>query len=63
VKLRSMPILKNQMVLSLAFVVELRGRDAVAFVQEVEAQAIKKCWQIFDKDGDAEGLEHLRLAC
>lgn len=41
VKLLLMSFLKNQKVLSLAFAVELRGQDAVAFVREVEAEAVK----------------------
>jgi hypothetical protein len=36
-----MPTLGGQLVRSLAFAVELRGRDAVAFVREVEAEAVK----------------------
>ena len=38
---RRMPTLCGQLVRSLAFAVELRGRDAVAFVREVEAEAVK----------------------
>jgi hypothetical protein len=41
VKLRSMPFLKDRMVLSPAFTVELRGRDAMDFVREVEAEVVK----------------------
>ena len=36
-----MPFLNNQMVQSLAFAMELRGRNAAAFVREVEAEALK----------------------
>jgi hypothetical protein len=36
-----MPTLGDKMVRSPAFVVDLRGRDAAAFVQEVESEAIK----------------------
>jgi hypothetical protein len=36
-----MPTLGHQLVRSLAFVVDLRGRNAVAFVCEVEAEATK----------------------
>jgi hypothetical protein len=36
-----MPTLGDKMVRSLAFVVDLRGRDAIAFVREVESEAIK----------------------
>jgi hypothetical protein len=41
VRPRPMPTLGDQMVRSLAFVVDLRGRDAAAFVREVESEAIK----------------------
>jgi hypothetical protein len=36
-----MPSLGDQMVRSLAFAIDLRGRDVVAFVREVESEAIK----------------------
>jgi hypothetical protein len=36
-----MPFLNNRMVLSPAFAIKLRGRDAAAFVREVEAEAVK----------------------
>jgi hypothetical protein len=38
---RRMPTLGGQLVRSLAFAVELREQDAVAFVREVEAEAVK----------------------
>jgi hypothetical protein len=38
---RRIPTLGGQLVRSLAFVVDLCGRDAAAFVREVEAEAIK----------------------
>jgi hypothetical protein len=41
VKLHSMPFLKNQMVLSPAFTVDLCGRDGAAFIREMEAEAVK----------------------
>lgn len=41
VKLWPMLFLKNQMVLSPTFVVELWGQDATTFVREVEAEAVK----------------------
>jgi hypothetical protein len=41
VKLSLMPFLKNRMVLSPAFAIELRCRDAMAFVREVVAEAVK----------------------
>jgi hypothetical protein len=41
VKLRPMPFLENRMVMSLAFAIELRGRDSAAFVREVEAEAVR----------------------
>jgi hypothetical protein len=41
VKLLPMPFLKDRMVLSPAFTIELRGRDATEFVKEVEAEAVK----------------------
>jgi hypothetical protein len=40
VKLCSMPFLNNRMVLSPAFAIELRRRDAASFVREVEAEAV-----------------------
>jgi hypothetical protein len=36
-----MPFLDNQMVLSTAFAIELRGRDAAAFIREVETEAVR----------------------
>jgi hypothetical protein len=39
---RRMPTLGGQLVRSPAFVVDLRGRNAAAFVREVEAEAV---WQ------------------
>jgi hypothetical protein len=41
VKPHPMPCLNNQMVLSPAFAIEPRGRDATTFVLEVEAEAVK----------------------
>lgn len=41
VKLWLMPSLKNQLVLNLAFVIELRGWDSMEFFREVEAKAVK----------------------
>ncbi|XP_020401890.1 uncharacterized protein [Zea mays] len=38
---RGMPMLGDKMVQSLAFIVDLRGRDAATFVREVESEAIK----------------------
>jgi hypothetical protein len=38
---RRMPTLGGQLVRSPAFAVDLRGRDATAFMHEVEAEAIK----------------------
>jgi hypothetical protein len=38
---RQMPTLGDQLVRSPAFVVDLRGRNAAAFVREVEAEAVK----------------------
>jgi hypothetical protein len=38
---RRMPTLGGQLVRSLVFAVDLRGRDAAAFVREVEAEAVK----------------------
>jgi hypothetical protein len=38
---RQMPTLGGQLVRSPAFVVDLRGRDATAFVREVEAEVVK----------------------
>jgi hypothetical protein len=38
---RGMPMLGDKMVRSLAFVVDLCGRDAATFVREVESEAIK----------------------
>jgi hypothetical protein len=38
---RRMPTLGGQLVRSPAFVVDLRGRNAAAFVREVEAEAVK----------------------
>jgi hypothetical protein len=38
---RQMPTLSSQMVRSPAFVVDLHGRDAAAFVREVKAEAVK----------------------
>lgn len=40
-KLRSMPFLKDQMVLSPAFAIDLRGRNGATFVREMEAKAVK----------------------
>jgi hypothetical protein len=37
VKLRPMPFLKDRMVLSPTFTIELRGQDATDFFREVEA--------------------------
>jgi hypothetical protein len=41
VKLRPMPFLGDQMVQSPAFAIDLRGRDAAAFVREVESKTVK----------------------
>jgi hypothetical protein len=41
VKLRLIPFLKGQQVLSPSFNIELRGRDAASFVREVEAEAVR----------------------
>jgi hypothetical protein len=41
VKLCPMSFLDNRMVLSLAFAIELRGRNAVAFISEVETEAMR----------------------
>jgi hypothetical protein len=41
VKLRSMPFLSGRMVQSPTFAIDLPGRDATAFVREVESKAIK----------------------
>ena len=41
VKLRLMPFLKNQMVLSPAFATKLRGRDTTVFVRKMEAEVVK----------------------
>jgi hypothetical protein len=41
VKLCSMPFLSGRMVQSSAFAIDLRRRDAAAFVREVESKAIK----------------------
>jgi hypothetical protein len=38
---RRMPTLGDQLVQSFAFAVDLRGRDAVVFVREVEAKVVK----------------------
>lgn len=40
-KLCPMLFLKNQMVLILAFDIELCGQDTLAFVREAEAEAVK----------------------
>jgi hypothetical protein len=48
VELCSMPFLNNQMVLSPAFAIELRGED---------------CWKIFNKDKDDEEIGHSRFEC
>lgn len=40
-KLRSMPFLKDQMVLSPAFAIDLCGQNGTAFVGEMEAEAVK----------------------
>jgi hypothetical protein len=41
VKLRLMPFLGDQMVQSPAFTIDLRGRDAAAFIREVESETVK----------------------
>ena len=41
VKLRLMPFLDNHMVLNPAFAIELWGRDAFAFIREVEVEAVR----------------------
>jgi hypothetical protein len=68
---RRMPTLGNKMVRSPAFTVDLRGWDAVAFVREVESEAIKivgkympktemiKSWDICRSNdtGDGQGKQ------
>jgi hypothetical protein len=61
VKLRPMPFLNNQMVLSSAFTIELHGQDAAAFIREVEAEAVKivgKCLTMIEltRSWDIRGL-------
>jgi hypothetical protein len=41
VKLRPMPFLDDRMVQSPTFAIDLRGRDAAAFIREVESEAVK----------------------
>lgn len=41
VKLRPIPFLKNQMVLSPAFATKLHGRDTMVFIRKVEAEVVK----------------------
>jgi hypothetical protein len=41
ITLRRMPTLGDRLVRSPAFIVELHGPDAVAFVREVESEAVK----------------------
>ena len=55
-----MPFLNNQMVLSPAFTIELCWRDAVAFIREVEAEAVKTTLTEMTRSWDIRG-SYVRL--